>query len=158
MVEAAAIAGVSAETLRKFGTGRARPSPAFFTAVALAAALGVPLDGLATACLPVGLAVWSLITRWRLAMLLDDQLVGDGPQRLVDAAALPGVPVGVGAGAGVQLRVGAVRFGLRPPADAIGLEILARGRLNNPLMYCGTCPRRRPFRVPSRHSVARSSM
>jgi transcriptional regulator with XRE-family HTH domain len=49
MVEVAAAAGVSAETLRKIETGRA-PTPAFFTVVALAAALGVSLDGLAAAC------------------------------------------------------------------------------------------------------------
>ena len=49
MVEVAAAAGVSAETLRKIETGRA-PTPAFFTVVALAAALGVSLDELAAAC------------------------------------------------------------------------------------------------------------
>lgn len=49
MVEVAAAAGVSAETLRKIETGRA-PTPAFFTVVALAAVLEVPLDGLAAAC------------------------------------------------------------------------------------------------------------
>lgn len=43
MVEVAAAAGVSAETLRKIETGRA-PTPAFFTVAALAAALGVSLD------------------------------------------------------------------------------------------------------------------
>lgn len=48
MVEVAAAAGVSAETLRKIETGRA-PTPAFFTVVALAAALGVSLDELAAA-------------------------------------------------------------------------------------------------------------
>jgi transcriptional regulator with XRE-family HTH domain len=51
MVEVAAAAGVSAETLRKIETGRA-PTPAFFTVAALAAALEVSLDELATACLP----------------------------------------------------------------------------------------------------------
>lgn len=51
MVEVAAAAGVSAETLRKIETGRA-PTPAFFTVAALAAALGMSLDELATACLP----------------------------------------------------------------------------------------------------------
>ncbi|MET8144024.1 helix-turn-helix transcriptional regulator [Sphaerisporangium sp. NPDC005288] len=49
MVEVAAAAGVSAETLRKIETGRA-PTPAFFTVVALATALGVSLDELAAAC------------------------------------------------------------------------------------------------------------
>lgn len=53
MVEVAARAGVSAETLRKIETGRA-PTPAFFTVAALAAALQVSLDELATACLPDG--------------------------------------------------------------------------------------------------------
>ncbi|MFF9863971.1 helix-turn-helix domain-containing protein [Streptomyces sp. NPDC013953] len=49
MVEVAAAAGVSAETLRKIETGRA-PTPAFFTVAALAAALGTSLDELAAAC------------------------------------------------------------------------------------------------------------
>ncbi|NUS14100.1 MAG: helix-turn-helix transcriptional regulator [Streptomyces sp.] len=49
MVEVAAAAGVSAETLRKIETGRA-PTPAFFTVAALAAALGISLDDLAAAC------------------------------------------------------------------------------------------------------------
>lgn len=49
MVEVAAAAGVSAETLRKIETGRA-PTPAFFTVAALAAALDVSLDQLAAAC------------------------------------------------------------------------------------------------------------
>jgi transcriptional regulator with XRE-family HTH domain len=49
MVEVAAAAGVSAETLRKIETGRA-PTPAFFTVAALAAALEVSLDTLAAAC------------------------------------------------------------------------------------------------------------
>lgn len=49
MVEVAAAAGVSAETLRKIETGRA-PTPAFFTVAALAAALDVSLDELATEC------------------------------------------------------------------------------------------------------------
>jgi transcriptional regulator with XRE-family HTH domain len=49
MVEIAAAAGVSAETLRKIETGRA-PTPAFFTVAALAATLGVSLDELAAAC------------------------------------------------------------------------------------------------------------
>lgn len=49
MVEVAAAAGLSAETLRKIETGRA-PTPAFFTVAALAAALGLSLDELAAAC------------------------------------------------------------------------------------------------------------
>ncbi|MFF3950372.1 helix-turn-helix domain-containing protein [Streptomyces sp. NPDC001902] len=49
MVEVAAAAGVSAETLRKIETGRA-PTPAFFTVAALAAALDISLDELASAC------------------------------------------------------------------------------------------------------------
>ncbi|MET9804353.1 helix-turn-helix transcriptional regulator [Streptomyces sp. NPDC006368] len=49
MVEIAAAAGVSAETLRKIETGRA-PTPAFFTVAALAGALGMSLDDLAAAC------------------------------------------------------------------------------------------------------------
>ncbi|KNB52371.1 helix-turn-helix domain-containing protein [Streptomyces caatingaensis] len=49
MVEVAAAAGVSAETLRKIETGRA-PTPAFFTVAALAAALGLSLDELAATC------------------------------------------------------------------------------------------------------------
>ncbi|MEV4333135.1 helix-turn-helix transcriptional regulator [Streptomyces sp. NPDC049597] len=53
MVEVAAAAGVSAETLRKIETGRA-PTPAFFTVAALAAALEVSLDELAAACVQDG--------------------------------------------------------------------------------------------------------
>ncbi|MEU4211860.1 helix-turn-helix transcriptional regulator [Streptomyces sp. NPDC026206] len=49
MVEVAARAGLSAETLRKIETGRA-PTPAFFTVTALASALGLSLDTLADAC------------------------------------------------------------------------------------------------------------
>ncbi|GAA1231640.1 helix-turn-helix transcriptional regulator [Kitasatospora nipponensis] len=49
MVEVAAAAGVSAETLRKIETGRA-PTPAFFTVAALAHALDLSLDDLAAAC------------------------------------------------------------------------------------------------------------
>ncbi|MFI2607510.1 helix-turn-helix domain-containing protein [Kitasatospora sp. NPDC018619] len=51
MVEVAAVAGVSAETLRKIETGRA-PTPSFFTIAALAFALGLSLDELAAACAP----------------------------------------------------------------------------------------------------------
>ncbi|WP_121414528.1 helix-turn-helix domain-containing protein [Streptomyces sp. NBC_00271] len=43
MVEVAATAGISAETLRKIETGRA-PTPAFFTVAALARALGLSMD------------------------------------------------------------------------------------------------------------------
>ncbi|MHA5054449.1 helix-turn-helix domain-containing protein [Streptomyces sp. SD15] len=46
MVEVAATAGISAETLRKIETGRA-PTPAFFTVAALAGALGLSMDHLA---------------------------------------------------------------------------------------------------------------
>ena len=51
MVEVAAAAGISAETLRKIETGRA-PTPSFFTVAALAAALDTSLDTLAAACTP----------------------------------------------------------------------------------------------------------
>ncbi|MER6911959.1 helix-turn-helix transcriptional regulator [Streptomyces sp. NPDC000594] len=49
MVEIAAGAGVSAETLRKIETGRA-PTPAFFTVAALAAELGLSMDDLMSRC------------------------------------------------------------------------------------------------------------
>jgi transcriptional regulator with XRE-family HTH domain len=49
MVDIAAAAGVSVETLRKIETGRA-PTPAFFTVAALAAALELSLDQLVSAC------------------------------------------------------------------------------------------------------------
>ncbi|MCG6493813.1 helix-turn-helix domain-containing protein [Kitasatospora sp. A2-31] len=49
MVEIAAAAGISSETLRKIETGRA-PTPAFFTIAALAYALDLSLDELAAAC------------------------------------------------------------------------------------------------------------
>lgn len=45
MVEVAAEAGISVETLRKIETGRI-PTPAFFTVVAVADAVGLPLDAL----------------------------------------------------------------------------------------------------------------
>ncbi|MCD9196101.1 helix-turn-helix domain-containing protein [Streptomyces albireticuli] len=48
MVEIAAAAGLSAETLRKIETGRA-PTPAFFTVAALATVLGLSMDDLAAA-------------------------------------------------------------------------------------------------------------
>lgn len=49
MNEIAAAAGLSPETLRKIETGRA-PTPAFFTVAALAGALGLSMDTLATTC------------------------------------------------------------------------------------------------------------
>ncbi|MFE5794171.1 helix-turn-helix domain-containing protein [Streptomyces sp. NPDC056503] len=54
MVEIAAAAGLSAETLRKIETGRA-PTPAFFTVAALAGVLDLSLDELLvrSALLPV---------------------------------------------------------------------------------------------------------
>ncbi|MEE1803356.1 helix-turn-helix transcriptional regulator [Streptomyces sp. JV176] len=52
MVEVAAVAGLSPETLRKIETGRA-PTPAFFTVAALAAALGLSMDRIAASCAPV---------------------------------------------------------------------------------------------------------
>ncbi|WP_406385048.1 helix-turn-helix domain-containing protein [Streptomyces sp. NBC_01618] len=51
MVEIAASAGISSETLRKIETGRA-PTPAFFTVAALAGALGLSMDELLTRCAP----------------------------------------------------------------------------------------------------------
>jgi transcriptional regulator with XRE-family HTH domain len=52
MAEIAAVAGISAETLRKIETGRA-PTPAFFTIAALARTLGLSMDELAGRCAPV---------------------------------------------------------------------------------------------------------
>ncbi|WP_026248779.1 helix-turn-helix domain-containing protein [Streptomyces sp. LaPpAH-108] len=52
MTEVAAVAGISAETLRKIETGRA-PTPAFFTVAALAGALGLSMDELAALCVLV---------------------------------------------------------------------------------------------------------
>ncbi|MFD9264481.1 helix-turn-helix domain-containing protein [Streptomyces goshikiensis] len=49
MVEVAASAGLSSETLRKIETGRA-PTPAFFTVAALADALGLSLDDVMRRC------------------------------------------------------------------------------------------------------------
>jgi len=49
MVEIAAVAGLSAETLRKIETGRA-PTPAFFTVAAIASALGLSMDELVVRC------------------------------------------------------------------------------------------------------------
>jgi len=48
MVDVAAEAGISVETLRKIETGRI-PTPAFFTVAAIADAVGLPLDQLRTA-------------------------------------------------------------------------------------------------------------
>lgn len=45
MVEVAAVAGISVETLRKIETGRV-PTPAFFTVAAVAHAVGLSLDAL----------------------------------------------------------------------------------------------------------------
>ncbi|MFI1015183.1 helix-turn-helix domain-containing protein [Streptomyces sp. NPDC020965] len=55
MVEVAAAAGLSAETLRKIETGRA-PTPAFFTVAALAGALGLSMDELLVSCAPAPVA------------------------------------------------------------------------------------------------------
>ncbi|MFD7322575.1 helix-turn-helix domain-containing protein [Streptomyces sp. NPDC059875] len=49
MVEIAAAAGLSAETLRKIETGRA-PTPAFFTVAALARVLDLSMDDIVTRC------------------------------------------------------------------------------------------------------------
>ncbi|AXB48935.1 helix-turn-helix domain-containing protein [Amycolatopsis albispora] len=51
MVEVAAEAGISVETLRKIETGRI-PTPAFFTVTAIAAAVRLPLDVLREAAEP----------------------------------------------------------------------------------------------------------
>jgi DNA-binding phage protein len=51
LVDVAADAGISAETLRKIETGRI-PTPAFFTVSALARAVGLPLDALADETTP----------------------------------------------------------------------------------------------------------
>ena len=53
LVEVAAAAGISAETLRKIETGRL-PSPAFGTVVGLSAALGIDLQALADAWCDAG--------------------------------------------------------------------------------------------------------
>jgi transcriptional regulator with XRE-family HTH domain len=49
MAEIAAASGVPAETLRKIETGRIA-TPAFFTVAALAAALGLSLEQIASHC------------------------------------------------------------------------------------------------------------
>ncbi|GAA5121896.1 helix-turn-helix domain-containing protein [Pseudonocardia adelaidensis] len=51
LVDVAAAAGISAETLRKIETGRI-PTPAFFTVAALADALGLSLDTIASVTTP----------------------------------------------------------------------------------------------------------
>jgi transcriptional regulator with XRE-family HTH domain len=55
MVDVAVASGVPVETLRKIESGRI-PTPAFFTVVALAQALNVPLDDLVGRCAPAALA------------------------------------------------------------------------------------------------------
>ncbi|GLZ39171.1 helix-turn-helix transcriptional regulator [Actinokineospora sp. NBRC 105648] len=52
MVEVAAAAGISVETLRKIERGRV-PTPAFFTVAAIAGAVGLPLDELLARTTPV---------------------------------------------------------------------------------------------------------
>jgi hypothetical protein len=52
MVEIAAAAAVPVETLRKIEAGRV-PTPAFFTIVALAGALDLPVDQLVHECTAV---------------------------------------------------------------------------------------------------------
>ena len=49
MAEVAAASGVPVETLRKIETGRIA-TPAFFTVVALAAAVGLSLDQITSRC------------------------------------------------------------------------------------------------------------
>jgi transcriptional regulator with XRE-family HTH domain len=51
MVEVAARAGISVETLRKIETGRV-PTPAFFTVAAVAQAVGLSLDALHASITP----------------------------------------------------------------------------------------------------------
>lgn len=51
LVEVAAAASISPETLRKIETGRLA-TPAFTTVAALAAVLEIPLDDLARICIP----------------------------------------------------------------------------------------------------------
>ncbi|HEV7908349.1 MAG TPA: helix-turn-helix transcriptional regulator [Pseudonocardiaceae bacterium] len=54
MVEIAAAAGISVETLRKIERGRV-PTPAFFTVAAVAAAVGLSLDLLSADVAPAEL-------------------------------------------------------------------------------------------------------
>jgi transcriptional regulator with XRE-family HTH domain len=58
LVEVAAAAGISAETLRKIETGRI-PTPAFFTVAALADALDLSLDTIATTTTLAGVPLTS---------------------------------------------------------------------------------------------------
>lgn len=51
MTDVAAVAGISAETLRKIERGRV-PTPAFFTVAAIAGAVGLSLDELNDALAP----------------------------------------------------------------------------------------------------------
>ena len=53
MAEVAAASGVPVETLRKIETGRIA-TPAFFTVVALARAVGLSLDQITSRCAPAG--------------------------------------------------------------------------------------------------------
>jgi len=53
MAEVAAASGVPVETLRKIETGRIA-TPAFFTVVALAAAVGLSLDQITSRCATAG--------------------------------------------------------------------------------------------------------
>ncbi|WP_026421430.1 helix-turn-helix domain-containing protein [Actinokineospora inagensis] len=52
MVDIAAAAGISVETLRKIERGRV-PTPAFFTVAAIAGAVGMPLEDLVVHTAPV---------------------------------------------------------------------------------------------------------
>jgi transcriptional regulator with XRE-family HTH domain len=65
LVDVAAEARISAETLRKIETGRI-PTPAFFTVSALARALELSLDDLVAACSPAPAGATSEPTRRRL--------------------------------------------------------------------------------------------
>jgi transcriptional regulator with XRE-family HTH domain len=56
LVQVAAQAGISAETLRKIETGRI-PTPAFFTVSALARTLGLSLDALVDAMVDTALPI-----------------------------------------------------------------------------------------------------
>jgi transcriptional regulator with XRE-family HTH domain len=60
MVEVATAAGVPVETLRKIEAGRV-PTPAFFTIVALAGVLELPVERLARQCTAATAATTSLI-------------------------------------------------------------------------------------------------
>ena len=53
MAEIAAVSGIPAETLRKIETGRIA-TPAFFTVAALAVALGLSLEDIASHCSGTG--------------------------------------------------------------------------------------------------------